>query len=576
VADPEKDTLQAGTRLGQYEVARLIGAGGMGSIYEGHHVALKKRVAIKVLSGDFTGHAEARARFVREGEAAARIQHPNVVEVFDVGINEQDRPYLVMEFLRGEDAAALIAREGALPVEDAVDLLCPVISAVAAAHALGVLHRDLKPDNVFLSVSHDGGLRPKLLDFGISKLEGGPANHALTRADAFLGTPFYVAPEQAQGGANATAASDQYSLGVIAYELLTGKRPFGGDSLYEVLHSIVQGRFQSPAAHRPDLPPGLTDVVLRAMATNPADRFESVRALGRALLPFASEGSRAAWMPAFDDAAASSKREGTGRFSIATGASVLTQSQGRTTTGDVPAVREVERVHTTLSNAAGEIGDDVRLPSSSPLPWLAAAAALVLVGGGALAYFALRSGEPSGPPQASRPTEQVAPTLAVAISADPPNATFLLDGRPAGTRQLNATVPRDGRAHEVLVAAAGYETARIAFTDSPPPSTIRLVPLSALPVGVAPPPVEALAGPVGPVPQTPEPQGTADVRRDSSRRGPRGSDTTVLVLSPPPVAVVAPVAPPPPVDVEPPSPPRHPEPVRPVTDVGANNAAIVD
>src|SRR5580692_10421363 len=192
-ADPE-DTLAPGTELGRYQIVRLMGRGGMGAVYEATHRDLKKRVAIKTLHPAVAATPGARARFLREGEAASRIRHPNVVDVTDVAA-EGSIAYLVMEFLEGEDLSSLLERAGALPFSESVDLLLPVFAAISVAHDEGVIHRDLKPENIFLSQSRHGGAEPKVLDFGISKLSssGGGNTLALTGTGASMGTPYYVA-----------------------------------------------------------------------------------------------------------------------------------------------------------------------------------------------------------------------------------------------------------------------------------------------------------------------------------------------------------------------------------------------
>jgi serine/threonine-protein kinase len=289
--------LAPGARLGRYRVVRPIGSGGMAAVYEAEHDDLEKRVALKTLHPALAQDPEARARFLREGRAAARIRHPNVVEVFDVG--EQDATlYLVMEHLAGEDLATLLSREGALATERLVDLVLPVIAAVMTAHEAGVVHRDLKPENIFLARARNGTTVPKVLDFGISKLTGAGAGPRLTGSAAMLGTPVYMSPEQAQAGV-VDHRSDQYALGVILYECATGTLPFEAPELYPLLHAIVQGKHRPPRSLRPDLPAELESVIERAMARDASARFASLADLGRALLPFGSRTGRGVWREVF-------------------------------------------------------------------------------------------------------------------------------------------------------------------------------------------------------------------------------------------------------------------------------------
>lgn len=287
--DPISDLL-VGTLLGRYLLTRRLGEGGMGAVYEATDKELGRRVAIKTLHERHAQSSDVRARFLREGQAASRVQHPNVANVYDVG--RGSCPYLVMEFLEGEDLGRLIAREGPLSVQRTADLLLPVVAAVAAAHDLGILHRDLKPDNIFLSAERNT-IKPKVLDFGISKIADQADSPTLTSTGAFLGTPHYVSPEQAQGARYLDDRSDQYSLGVILYQCTTGRRPMEDCPVFVVLQRIVAGDFPAPRTLDPRLPSAFEAVIVRAMARDPAQRFPTTRAFGRALLEFASDAVRA-------------------------------------------------------------------------------------------------------------------------------------------------------------------------------------------------------------------------------------------------------------------------------------------
>jgi len=290
--DPPSADPLIGTVLGRHLILRLVGAGGMGLVYEGTHQDLDRRAAVKVLHERYARRSELQRRFLREGKAASRVRHSNVVAVYDVGV-DRDKPYLVMEYLEGEDLHRTIAREGALSVQRVADLLVPVVSAVATAHDLGIVHRDLKPENIFLSVER-GGICPKVLDFGISKLVDRGEGTVTTGTGAFLGTPQYMSPEQALGAKHIDERSDQYSLGVILYQCLTGHRPLDGSSIYALMQRIVRGEFAPPRQLNPDLPVALEALILRAMAREPNERFPGTRALGRALLEHASERVRLA------------------------------------------------------------------------------------------------------------------------------------------------------------------------------------------------------------------------------------------------------------------------------------------
>jgi eukaryotic-like serine/threonine-protein kinase len=279
----------AGDRVGQYVLCREIGRGAMATVYEAEHMGLGKRVALKRMHPHLATDGTGASRFLREGRAATKIRSPHVVEVFDVGKHE-DVPYLVMELLDGVDLAALLREQKKLAPAEVADLIIPVASAVHAAHQAGVVHRDLKPSNILLA-RRDGGdvtspVSPIILDFGISKLLGDVDD--LTASQVLLGTVHYMSPEQTRGGKKASAVSDQYALGVMLYECLTGAKPFAGSTPYALMHAIVSAKVSPPSALDPSLPAALDELVLRAMNRDPQARFPSVRALGAAMLPWAS------------------------------------------------------------------------------------------------------------------------------------------------------------------------------------------------------------------------------------------------------------------------------------------------
>jgi serine/threonine protein kinase len=234
------------------------------------------------------------------------------VDIYDVGVHEDGQiTYLVMEYLEGQDLGMLINCEHALPVERAVDIMLPVIGAIEAAHKEGIIHRDLKPGNIFLSKGPYDEEHPKVLDFGISKLADEQVSEALTQTGTVLGTPFYMSPEQALGGRKVDERSDQYSLGVILYQCVTGKRPFDAGSMYSILHNIVEGMFVPPTHVNPVVPHRLERVILRSMSTIASTRYPNVSELGAALLPFASQHAHALWGGVFQPSAIAERRSST-------------------------------------------------------------------------------------------------------------------------------------------------------------------------------------------------------------------------------------------------------------------------
>ena len=285
-------------RFGLYEVQRLLGRGAMASVYECRHTRLGRLVAVKAMHPHLARDEIAAARFLREGRALSRIAHPNVVEVFDIG--ESDGvPYLVMSLVVGDHLGEHLRRHHPMHIADVVDCLLPAVSAVAAAHAVGVIHRDLKPSNIQLTRDRYGKLTPMVLDFGISKLTADGWGPDLTDTEGTLGTASYMSPEQLRSAKQVDARSDVYALGVILYQCATGKRPFERDNVYDLMHAIMTEPVVPPSAVRHDLPSQLDAIVLRAIQRDPAERVPSALELGRSLAPLASDP--AAWTKEFAD-----------------------------------------------------------------------------------------------------------------------------------------------------------------------------------------------------------------------------------------------------------------------------------
>jgi tRNA A-37 threonylcarbamoyl transferase component Bud32 len=270
-----------GTTLANaYRIVRLMGEGAMGGIYEARQLRLDKRVAIKVLARELAANGEALLRFHREAEITSQLGHPHIITVFDFGTTDNGQPFLVMEYLEGEDLANRLHSVKTLSVPAAVRITKQVASALAETNAKGVVHRDLKPANLFLS-RIQGEDFAKVLDFGISKVRAGST--ALTNASTLMGTPMYMAPEQAKGEIELDHWTDQWALACITYEMLTGRPPFVGDDTAALLYMVVHEDPPPPSQINNRLPPNIDHVIKRALAKDPAERFPHVTAFARAI-----------------------------------------------------------------------------------------------------------------------------------------------------------------------------------------------------------------------------------------------------------------------------------------------------
>jgi eukaryotic-like serine/threonine-protein kinase len=262
---------------GKYKLGRLLGEGGMGAVYEAEHTGLGVRVAVKLLNEMFTTDPAALARFRREARAAAAIRHPNIVEVTDTGTDDEGVPFIVMELLEGESLSSLLRRERVLPAPTAVAVASQILAGLAAAHDKNVIHRDLKPGNITLARHPDGSTQVKILDFGISKFNAGNTSADVTATGAVIGTPRFMAPEQAKGLPDLDARVDIYAVGVLLYRMVTGRLPFAAKTQEEIIQLILEGRPTPPRQLRSDIPPELEKVILKAMAQEREDRYPDAR-----------------------------------------------------------------------------------------------------------------------------------------------------------------------------------------------------------------------------------------------------------------------------------------------------------
>jgi serine/threonine-protein kinase len=270
-------------QLGQYRLKRLLGAGGMGEVHLAEHQLMKRPVAIKLIKPSKAADPQALARFEREVRATAKLTHWNTIEIFDYGHTDDGTFYYVMEYLPGKSLADLVSEHGPLAPARVVWLIEQICQALGEAHSLGLIHRDIKPGNIF--AAERGGVYDvaKLLDFGLAKPMMSTGDVNLTQEGSITGSPLFMAPEQAAGDGEPDARSDIYALGAVAYYLLTGHPPFEGDNPVKVLLAHARQQVVPPSQLQPGIPPDLESVVLKCLEKNPADRFADTTALADAL-----------------------------------------------------------------------------------------------------------------------------------------------------------------------------------------------------------------------------------------------------------------------------------------------------
>ena len=270
-----------GSRVNNYEIVSVLGEGGMGTVYLAVHPVMGRKAAIKLLRRELAEDQTLVARFVNEARAANAIRHPNIIDVIDVGtLPDNGLPYMMMEFLEGENLAQRLARTGTLPVSEAIDIALQTASALSAAHGKGIVHRDLKPDNLFLvpELGSPGRERVKVLDFGIAKLRGDTSSGAVkTNSGSIMGTPPYMSPEQCRGIAeDIDHRADIYALGIILFEMLCGRPPFVSPGFGELLMMHLTRPPPSPRELNGAIPEPVEQIILRALSKKPEDRFASM------------------------------------------------------------------------------------------------------------------------------------------------------------------------------------------------------------------------------------------------------------------------------------------------------------
>jgi serine/threonine-protein kinase len=455
----------------RYRIVRKLGEGGMGAVYEGEHVLIKRRVAIKCLHGQFATNPEIVARFHREALAATSIGHQNIIEVTDMGRFPDGSVFMVLEFLEGRDWSKDIDEQGPQPLGKVVKITSQICDALTAAHAKGIVHRDLKPENVFLIArGHDPDF-VKVLDFGISKFRdsnSGPGK-AMTQTGTTLGTPYYMAPEQAQGKKDIDHRADIYSLGVMTFQALTGQYPFDDESYPMLVLKICTEPPPPLRLYRPDLPKELEDLVMRMLAKDPNQRFADCAAVKAALAPFAAMND-APVIAADAPSTANRPPSMLGGQAVAHAATQTPDSLpvAPALKATTPSQMPVARVPSAQTPVAAHAESVIRPPTTSRAPLLVGGVLVVLglLGGGAAVVLGGDEPTPVEPTPVAAltptptptpdptpipdPTPTMEPTtetmVAITIRTEPADAELYLDGdripNPFEGRLPQTTEPR--------------------------------------------------------------------------------------------------------------------------------------
>src|SRR6185312_5739653 len=400
----------------RYRVVRLVGEGGMGQVYEAQHVNINKRFALKLLRPEIVSNGEAVARFRQEAWASSSIGHENIIEIEDFATLPSGSVYLAMEFLDGKALSERMREEPPLPFAESLDVMLQVVSGLAAAHDKGIVHRDMKPENIFLGQKYGRPL-VKILDFGIAKVSGAEGNRSLTRTGTIFGTPHYMSPEQALGK-TLDHRADIYSVGVIMYELFTGKVPFEAESFMGILtkHITTQPTPPRQVAPERDISPAIEAVIMRALAKEPEERYQSMAELTAELAGIAAEVAPEVLQPRPSSQALAQISKPLSTVMPSRAATPLPKPPS----GKLPLPLDETKPHAKKRSAA---------------PYVVVATLLVAAAAGAVVYVS-RTPAPTTPPApAPAPVAVVEPPKPAAPTPPPPAVEeVIVDSAPPGAK----------------------------------------------------------------------------------------------------------------------------------------------
>lgn len=446
----------------KYRVERVLGQGNMGVVVAATHIDLGHPVALKMMLPDKEQTAELRERFLREARAAVRLKSQHVAKVLDVGTDENDMPYIAMEFLEGDDLQAILKKNGPLPVEDAVEYVLQACEAVGEAHAAGIVHRDLKPANMFLTRDVSGAPCIKVLDFGISKVMG--AELALTHETQSLGSPLYMSPEALGSAKNVDHRTDIWALGICLYQLVAGKTPFHALNMGELCGRILAGTPTPLAEHRPDAPAGLETVLFRCLERDRDRRIQHVAALAHALAPFAPKRARVyveriARVVGVDPAKLDVELDPADLQ-----ATMPVSAKGRAPLASVPHAVGSSQPGLAMTNAAGSLDDVAKQKRANHLPIIIGSAIAVVALGAGVFLQMSNASAPENARAAASNSSQIATNPPLPETAAPSVATIPVDSASATA----APAPKAPATAKAAATATAKPTVKTSKTSKTP------------------------------------------------------------------------------------------------------------
>jgi serine/threonine protein kinase len=481
--------IDVGQTVGNYNVTAKLGEGGMGIVFLAEHPVIGSKVALKAIHPHFARNADVVSRFVTEARAVNQIGHDHIVNITDFGHTADGDFYFLMEYLQGEMLSDWINHHGAFPPARALNIAAQIADALNASHDQGVIHRDLKPDNIFLITRDTTTDFVKVLDFGLAKLTHASVSTPThnTGAGAVMGTPYYMSPEQCEGKADVDHRADIYGLGVILFEMLTGRVPFGGSGYGEVIVKHVTVRPPSARSLVPDLSPALDAILSRALSKDPNTRFQSMSEFREALLDPDAYAPGVATLEAVED-------DHSGRLRAAsptarTEMNLAARSEPKTKLERLPAAASKPpssppSPSSTFRHTAGEVSDDVEIKPKRNRGGLVFLGVAALAG---LAVVGLRS-HGAGAQLVATARAAVRPsTVRVNFSSDPDGATITKsDGTVLGVTPLSIDVQYSDAAVEFRISKVGYATKVSAIVPNLPLPLFALLEKNQEPVAAAP------------------------------------------------------------------------------------------